>query len=432
MKCPHCHCEWNMPQGMSLSGKNCPFCGKPLVEPVVQKSDAMEDVLAAILAEHGRDSLKNGKLVLSLYKDMAPKRKRDQKLLAYFVEADGPSVLFSAMSVSAADQPTYLQRVAYKMINDLIIAESPSYSVCQLYWKVLSGNTVELAPQKSGASTAEVTPMPKPADDVTPITPTPQPAGGTDSDSGWDYGAAVAALNDVLSGIRDAADSGSQNQGGNSGSTSTPPAGAVCHDSDYEISGDTLVKYQGSDSRIRVPDRVKTVGQSAFEGNHRLTHVYLPDSVTAIGDNAFANCTALEEVRIPGSVQTIGAFAFESCQKLPRITLPAGLKDLDMGAFVDCTALEEITVPGGVERIGGMTFSGCAAMKRATLKPGVKTISSTAFSGCTSLEQIALPDSMETVAGNAFAKCNQVKVVPSGTWANPKERRFASTPRLVY
>lgn len=426
MKCPHCQCEWNMPQGMSLSGKNCPFCGKPLVEPVVQKSDAMEDVLAAILAEHGRDSLKNGKLVLSLYKDMAPKRKRDQKLLAYFVEADGPNVLYSALSVAAADRKTYLQRVVYKMTNDLIIAEIPSCTVCQLYWKILSGETVELAPQKKQDPDPMVTLNPTPE-------PAPTPVVKTDPDDGdWDGLDSESLLRDLIDTLSNAAGEITRDPSGNTGYSTTAAEGAAYRDEDFEIDGDILVKYKGSDNKIRVPTRVKTIGSGAFEGNDKLTAVYLPDYVTDIGDSAFANCSALEEVHLSKNLLQIGAFAFESCKKLKKIDLSASLKTLDMGAFVDCTGLEEVIVPGGVERIGGMTFSGCSSLNKVALQPGVKHIASTAFSGCTALKQIALPDSMESIASNAFSKCDRVQVVPSGTWANPKERRFASTPRLYY
>jgi len=432
MKCRHCHCEWNMPQGMSLNGKNCPFCGKPLVEPTVQKSDAMEDVLTAILAEHGQESLKNGKLVLSLYRDMAPKRKRDQKLLGYFVEAEGPNVLFSALSIAEAEQRTSLQRVVYKMTNDLIIAETPACTVCQLYWKVLSGQTVELAPQKKQDPDPMVTPNPTPAPTTIPE-PAPTPVAKTDPDDGdWDGLDSESLLQDLIDTLSNAAGEITRDPSGNTGYSTTAAEGAAYRDEDFEIDGDTLVKYKGSDSRIRIPTRVKTIGSAAFEGNGKLTTVYLPDNVTAIEDSAFANCDALEEVFLSKNIRQIGAFAFESCKKLKKIDLPATLQTLDMGAFVDCTALETVTVPGSVERIGGMTFSGCTGLKKAVLQPGVKTISSTAFSGCTALKQIALPDSMETIASNAFNKCDRVQVVPSGTWAKPKERRFASTPRLYY
>ena len=41
--------------------------------------------------------------------------------------------------------------------------------------------------------------------------------------------------------------------------------------------------------------------------------IVIPNGVTSIGTNAFADCTDLTEVYIPSSVTSIGANAFASC-----------------------------------------------------------------------------------------------------------------------
>ncbi len=59
---------------------------------------------------------------------------------------------------------------------------------------------------------------------------------------------------------------------------------------------------------------------SAFAGMENLTNVVIPEHVTAIGENAFADCRQLGSVSL-NSVSTIGAGAFKGCSSLTSITL---------------------------------------------------------------------------------------------------------------
>ena len=60
-----------------------------------------------------------------------------------------------------------------------------------------------------------------------------------------------------------------------------------------------------------LPSALKTIDEKAFKGV-RATVVYIPDGVTSIGANAFANCTSLTQVRIPNGC-TIDRTAFSGC-----------------------------------------------------------------------------------------------------------------------
>ena len=55
----------------------------------------------------------------------------------------------------------------------------------------------------------------------------------------------------------------------------------------------------------------------------KLEKIILPESVTSIGQNAFAFCTNLLEVTIPGSVTSIDSSAFFECPNV-KIKAPAG------------------------------------------------------------------------------------------------------------
>ncbi|MCB5984944.1 leucine-rich repeat domain-containing protein, partial [Flavobacterium psychrophilum] len=50
-----------------------------------------------------------------------------------------------------------------------------------------------------------------------------------------------------------------------------------------------------------------------------LTSVTIPNSVTTIGDEAFADCSGLTSVTIPNSVTAIGEDAFYNCSRLTTV-----------------------------------------------------------------------------------------------------------------
>ena len=79
----------------------------------------------------------------------------------------------------------------------------------------------------------------------------------------------------------------------------------------YADEGKTkLVAYAGMDSVVVIPKQVKTIGDSAFYGNTKITAVTFSDSVTVIGVATFKNCTSLSSLIVPNSVTKIGTDAF--------------------------------------------------------------------------------------------------------------------------
>ena len=85
----------------------------------------------------------------------------------------------------------------------------------------------------------------------------------------------------------------------------------------------------------------------------------IPDSVTEIGESAFANCHALSAVTIGARVTKIGNWAFAGCHKLTSIAIPDSVTEIGIEAFGLCDKLTRAVfkAPSGwsVEIKGGGT-----------------------------------------------------------------------------
>ena len=75
----------------------------------------------------------------------------------------------------------------------------------------------------------------------------------------------------------------------------------------FNKSQTTLIQYPAAKpERLHGPQRVTSIGDSAFGGCTSLTNVTIPNSVTSIGSGAFSECYRLTSVTIANSVTSIG------------------------------------------------------------------------------------------------------------------------------
>ena len=148
-----------------------------------------------------------------------------------------------------------------------------------------------------------------------------------------------------------------------------------------------------------------------FSGCRSLKEVYIPDSVTFIGEKAFSGCTSLCQITIPDSVTKIGGGAFSGCSSLTTINLGNSITELNdatyfstnlmgshklysMGFFEGCTSLKSITIPNSITYIGNDTFANCTSLKEVLIPNSVTSMGKGVFYGCSSLETIQLSNNI--------------------------------------
>ena len=83
----------------------------------------------------------------------------------------------------------------------------------------------------------------------------------------------------------------------------------------------------------------------------------LPESVTSIGDRAFAGC-AITRFTLPDGLKEIGQAAFFG-SKVEEVTLPDGLRLIPTATFQQCTSLHTVRMGSKAELVSDYAFDGC-------------------------------------------------------------------------
>ena len=103
-------------------------------------------------------------------------------------------------------------------------------------------------------------------------------------------------------------------------------------------------------------------------GCNSLKSITIPNSITVITENAFANCTSLENIIISESVTSIEGGAFYNCTSLKSIIIPESVTSIGVDAFYECNALSTINYTGSQEDLSKIKIeSGNDNLQNATI-----------------------------------------------------------------
>ena len=163
-----------------------------------------------------------------------------------------------------------------------------------------------------------------------------------------------------------------------------------------------------------VPNSVTAIGDNAFIYNTHIASVTLGETITSIGAFAFNACINLTEINLPNSVTTIGNAAFAGCEALSSIVLPKYLTTINATVFSNCSSLQHIVIPRFVRWIKDSAFSKTGLSSVEFEGDMVESIEA-AFSSCDNLTSIMLPNSLQRLSGGVFAKCSHLENVVLGS-----------------
>ena len=189
-----------------------------------------------------------------------------------------------------------------------------------------------------------------------------------------------------------------------------------------------------------IPNTVTSIGDRAFAGCGGLTSLTIPNSVTNIGEGAFSGCSGLNSIKvvsgntvydsrdnsnaifatktnmlivgckntnIPSSVTSIGDWAFAG-SGLTSVTIPNSVTSIGDAAFYGCGFLTSVTIPNGSSAFESSNLTSI------TIPNSVTRIGDNAFFCCFGLTTLSIPNSVTTIGNSAFDTCINLTSVSIG------------------
>ena len=211
----------------------------------------------------------------------------------------------------------------------------------------------------------------------------------------------------------------------------------------YSRDGEWLISALGCTvQEYWIKEGTKYIGHVAFH-NSQVTHLHQPESLVAIGMDAYGFCH-IESLNLPKNLRYIpGVNPFTHCfgvkqvtcesewfiveqgllysrdhqvlygavtDDFPeRLTLEEPLKVIVNGAFNWRKRLKEVVIPDSVEELGKGSFVR-TSLERVRLSSNIKEIPTECFASC-KLREVVIPEGVEQIADGAFSENPLLKQV---------------------
>ena len=220
----------------------------------------------------------------------------------------------------------------------------------------------------------------------------------------------------------------------------------LCYDSENStLNHRYWQNHNYSVKKVFIPATVTNIGDAFFSALDGVEELQIPASVTNgldrrfmemeslkevtfLGNvnylSGFRDCFELEKVCVTGSVTLISGTSFENCTSLKSFKVLGSIGGEIHGttggigkAFKNCISLEEFVFPKEADdfKIYSSAFEGCTSLKSITLPEtcGELTIGEDTFRGCTALETVTLPKNCDsiTIGYRAFRDCKNLTAV---------------------
>lgn len=170
------------------------------------------------------------------------------------------------------------------------------------------------------------------------------------------------------------------------------------------------VKLNKKSNRLVLPNKITSIGNSAFAFLDSLIEINIPSSVTDIESKAFYACSRLEKVLLPENIEKLNVQTFSGCVSLKEIDIPDGVTLIESDCFSSCYNLSELRLPTSLQYIGRRAFFK-AGIESIDIPNGVSFINDQAFKNCSDLKKVKLPNELEILGERVFDECPRLKTI---------------------
>lgn len=167
--------------------------------------------------------------------------------------------------------------------------------------------------------------------------------------------------------------------------------------------------YTNMAKKVEIGGGVSSLPASAFRIHYSLACITIPDSVTSIGNYAFAE-SGVRHITLPSNTTTIGAYFCHKTYVLKSVSISNGVTAISQHVFENCGVLNRITIPNSALTAEDACFQGCCALAKITMPNSMTALGSYALYNCLSLATIAIPKDISTIKAATFYGCTGVKV----------------------
>jgi len=177
---------------------------------------------------------------------------------------------------------------------------------------------------------------------------------------------------------------------------------AVCTTGDVIIIDNVVTGNNDCAGTVTLPNTVIAIGVNAFFGNTGLVGIDLGTGVQSLAAGAFEVATALASITIPDNVISIGSSAFYGDSNLEAVSLGSSLQSIEQHAFEFNTKLISVSLPDSLILLGDSAFYGDTSLTSLTLGRGLVEIPAHAFQSCPMLGAVVIPNTVAQIGISAF------------------------------
>ena len=171
---------------------------------------------------------------------------------------------------------------------------------------------------------------------------------------------------------------------------------------------------------VDLPLSLNKIGEYAF-AKSGIKAIEIPDTVSVIGKECFANCENLVYAKLPAPMDIIPESCFSECENLKKVIMPEAVAVIKHGAFISCDKLKLDKVPETCVVIEDYALSGPDFKTDELILPkSLEVIGEMAIGGDKSYSKMVIPASVKEVGKMAFnAECEEIYIEDGATFEMP-------------